>query len=473
MLSISFIEKINPRQWSIVKQLVLLYTASTIVIMLIIFCLLYFTLQNSLYKFGTEFLNSEYQLLQELMQKYPQDKALLAEQIIFEPVNEKSENHYYIRILDARQHTLLETPGMNKIYTDLSPVKKSLSIFHWRSLNQNPFLLLSGRIFPADASQPYYIQLALSIDKEEKILQEYGRMFIIVTLIGMLFATLLGIMLARRSMQPLKNIMETVENINMQKLNGRLRPDHWPIEFTALAKNFNDMLERLENSFERLKGFSADLAHELRTPIHNLKGEAEICLSKDRSLEDYRYVLGSSLEEYERLSRIIEGLLFLARTEDPQRKISCTEINAGNLIESIFEYYLPIAEENNIALLYSGQAVIWANDILLQRALHNIISNALRYTSSGGQIRLHLETLPVNETVIHLSDTGAGIAAEHLPYVFDRFYRTDYARAQISGGSGLGLAIVQSIMELHKGQVQISSELGIGTHITLIFPPKR
>lgn len=370
-------EKINPRQWSIVKQLSFLYTTSTIVIMLVIFCLLYMTLQNSLYK-----------------------------------VN-------------------LQLSGLIGVH-----------------------------------------ELALMIDREKMILKDYTRMFISITIFGALFATLLGIMLARKSMMPLKNIMRTVGHINTKKLHGRLVPHNWPKEFTALAENFNNMLDRLEKSFEQLTRFSADLAHELRTPINNLKGEAEICLTKKRSLEEYQLVLESSLEEYERLSRMIEGLLFLARAEDPSMQIDCSEIKLRNMVDSIFEYYLPIAEENKVELSCEGEATVWANELLLQRALHNIVSNAIRYTPKNGKISANIKTLPSGEASIELTDTGFGIAKKQLPYIFNRFYRTDNARAQTSGGSGLGLAILKSIMDLHHGRIKVSSELGKGTIVTLIFPPK-
>lgn len=473
-----FFERINPRQWSIVKQLALLYTASTIIIMLIIFCLLYLTLQNSLYKVSAQFLTSEYQLLQNLMQRYPQNKAMLEQQIMLQPTNIKSANKYYIRIIDVRESSVIQTPGMSEIIsihefpTTSETIAKPFSIFHWHSSHKKPLLLLSGQIKPIGAKASFQIQLALITDREEVVLQDYWKMFVVVTIFGTLIATLLGIMLARKSMMPLKNIMRTVSHINTKKLHGRLIPDNWPREFTVLAQNFNNMLDRLEKSFEQLTRFSADLAHELRTPINNLKGEAEICLTKERSGEDYRYVLASSLEEYDRLSRMIEGLLFLARAEDPHMEISCTEINLGNMIESIFEYYLPIAEENKIELTYTGKAIVWANELLMQRALHNIISNAIRYTAKNGKIAANIQTLASGEVSIQLRDTGLGIAKEQLPYIFDRFYRTDNARAQTSGGSGLGLAILKSIMDLHHGRIKVSSELGIGTIVTLIFPPK-
>ncbi len=476
-------EKINPRQWSIVKQLTLLYTASTIIIMLIIFCLLYMTLQNSLYKVSAQFLTSEYQLLQNLIQQYPENKVMWEKQIILQPTNIRSTHKYYIRILGAPQSSVIQTPGMNNLISihqfpsapselKTTDTAKSFSIFHWHSSHQKPLLLLSGQIKPIGAKEPFQVQLALITDGEATVLSDYWKMFVVVTIFGTLIATLLGTMLARKSMMPLKNIMRTVGQINTKKLHGRLIPDNWPREFTVLAQNFNNMLDRLEKSFEQLTRFSADLAHELRTPINNLKGEAEICLTKERSIEDYRYVLASSLEEYDRLSRMIEGLLFLARAEDPHMEIICTDIHLGNMIESIFEYYLPIAEENKVELTYTGEATIWANELLLQRALHNIISNAIRYTPKNGKITANIETINSKEISIQLADTGLGIAKEQLPYIFNRFYRTDNARAQASGGSGLGLAILKSIMDLHHGKIKVISELGQGTVITLIFLPK-
>jgi two-component system heavy metal sensor histidine kinase CusS len=226
------------------------------------------------------------------------------------------------------------------------------------------------------------------------------------------------------------------------------------------------MLDRLEKSFTRLSQFSADLAHELRTPIAILRGEAEGALIKARTSDQYREVIESSLEEFQRLSRLIDNLLFLARAETAA-SLTKSSFDGAAAIEKICEFYEAVSQEQGIEIRCEGEAEVYAERVLFRRALLNLISNALRFTPSGGRISVSL-TRGNSGTEISIADTGCGIAAQHLDQVFDRFFRGDAARS--SEGTGLGLAIVKSIMQVHGASVSIESEIGRGTTVTLIFP---
>jgi len=244
---------------------------------------------------------------------------------------------------------------------------------------------------------------------------------------------------------------------------------HWPQELTALAEAFDGMLDRLEDSFARLSQFSADMAHELRTPVNNLMGEAEVSLSKPRTTEEYQHVLASSLEECERLSRLIDSMLFLARAENAETELKRSALDVRAEIETVREFYDVVAEEQGVEVACAGDGRLNADPLLFRQALGNLLSNALQYTPRGGKVTISVAHS--NGWIdIGVTDTGAGIDPEHLPRIFDRFYRADRSRSQHPQGFGLGLAIVKSILTLHGGTVAIKSTPGAGTTVVLRFP---
>jgi two-component system heavy metal sensor histidine kinase CusS len=238
-----------------------------------------------------------------------------------------------------------------------------------------------------------------------------------------------------------------------------------------LASTFNETLDSLEDAFGRLARFSSDIAHELRTPINNLRGEVEVALSKPRSPDEYAEVLGSALEECLRLSRMIDSLLFLARAENPQSEIRRESLDIRKELATVREFYDAAAVDADVQLDLAGSDGIVAplDRALFQRAVGNLIENALAHTGVGGHIRL--EAVRENGTLsISVADDGCGIPAEHLSRVFDRFHRVDAARSKNGGGAGLGLAIVKTIATLHGGDAKIESWMGRGTRVTLSLP---
>jgi two-component system heavy metal sensor histidine kinase CusS len=231
------------------------------------------------------------------------------------------------------------------------------------------------------------------------------------------------------------------------------------------------MLDRLEESFDRLSRFSSDIAHELRTPLQNLRGEAEVVLAKARTGLEYQDHLGSALEEYQRLASLIDSLLFLARAENPQTQIKREELDMKKELGILQEYYGPSAGESNIAVTVEAPEglLLKVDRSLFQRAVGNLVENAMIYTPPGGSLVMEASA-GEGKTLVEVSDTGKGIPADQVSKVFDRFYRVDPSRSLSSGGSGLGLSIVKSIMDLHGGTVEIKSQEGKGTQIILSFP---
>jgi two-component system heavy metal sensor histidine kinase CusS len=339
-----------------------------------------------------------------------------------------------------------------------------------KAADHRPYLLISAQTANLN-HEPRVIQMALDISREDALLADYRHKLGLALLFGLLSSAAIGARVAHRGLRPLEEITRTVQRITARQLHERIESRRWPSELMSLAEAFDQMLARLEDSFTRLSQFSADLAHELRTPLNNLMGEAEVALSHPRSEAEYREVLESSLEECGRLSRMVDSLLFLARADNDQVPLEFSRLEVRKELEAIREFYEAAAEEQDVAVQCEGDAMLEADPILFRRAVTNLLANALRHTPAGGRIRLAVAHSDGTGGVeVGISDTGRGIGPEHLPKVFDRFYRADPARSSDSHSTGLGLAIVQSILAMHGGTVSIHSQPGQGTTVILHFP---
>jgi two-component system heavy metal sensor histidine kinase CusS len=325
------------------------------------------------------------------------------------------------------------------------------------------------------ATQIDTIQVAIDVSQNEALLARYRFWFWAILLATFGVFPLVGYQIARHGIRPVEEMATTARHISSTNLQERILPEGYPFELASLASTFNQMLDRLEESFERISRFSADIAHDLRTPVNNIRGEAEVALARARSAGEYRSVIESCLEEAVRLSDLISDLLFLARAESPLAHLRRERVDVGELLGGVREYYEASAADAGVSLTtaVADQPIFAELDrTLLQRAVGNLVSNALAHTPAGGAVVLGTNG-DFSTIRIEVSDTGVGIPAEALPKVFDRFFRVDSSRSQSSGGTGLGLAIVQSIMLLHGGNVEIASKVGQGTRVTLQVPLSR
>ena len=313
-----------------------------------------------------------------------------------------------------------------------------------------------------------FVQAAMDRSHEEELLDDYRRNLWIVLGVALIVCSLGGYFLIRKAVRPVQKIAATASRIRSSTLDERIAVDGLPAELRILADTFNEMLDRLESSFDRLSQFSADIAHELRTPLNNLRGEAEVALTRPRTLEEYRDIIGSSLEEFGKLSRMIDSLLFLARAENPATQINREPVDVAAQLEVLREYFEAAADEAGIALTMQGRPGWMANidRTLFQRAVSNLISNALRHTPAGGKVDVQA-AIVADELVIHVNDTGEGIPATMLPHIFDRFFRADNSRAVNMAGAGLGLAMVKGIAQLHGGSISVASEPQRGAQFCL------
>ena len=284
---------------------------------------------------------------------------------------------------------------------------------------------------------------------------------------GVLLAFALGWLVSRRGLRPVRTLASQATGIDARHLHLRLSDFANTAELEVLSQALNQMLERLEQGFAQLSRFSEDLAHEMRTPLTNLMGQSQQLLGRERSTDEYQNALASNLEEYERLARMIDSMLFLARCEQPMATVKREPIDLHTLAEQLCEYFEGMAEERGIWLVNRCHGQLEADPELLRRALANLIANALRYGSADSPVTISTATT-ANTLEITVHNLGVPIEAMHLPHLFERFYRCDASRNQPDDSGGLGLAIVQSIMHVHSGKVRVKSS-DAGTVLSLHF----
>lgn len=455
---------------SLTTRLTALYLVSTLVTLVCILVFLLQTLVDDLEFEDNDFLNERIASLQSIIARHPDTVTALKDHLL--PENPSQHTRYLVRVQDAEGRTIFESPGMAIVPSALFPPPVVSGHKIGRGIRfqgtDSAYYLLNSAWAEGFADNHFrLVQVALDVTDEQELMAKYRLKMGIALLAGLCVAGGLGIVVARKGLQPLKEMAATVAQITATDLQQRVRSGSWPKELNQLTVALDAMLGRLEESFARLTEFSANLAHELRTPINNLRGEAEIALSRSRSADEYRRVVESSIEEYERLSRMISDILFLAR---PEHGIEKHPLNARTEIETLVEYFHNVAEERRMTVTIQGDSDVFADPRLFQRAAGNIISNALHYTPDEGSIAITISPQPDNSVTVTIQDTGMGISPDELPRVFDRFYRSASARHRYNQGCGLGLAIVFSIMELHGGTVTLASEPGQGTMVTLWFP---
>jgi len=422
------------------------------------------------------FIADKLNVLRTMLRERPNDWEALQEEIELESAARRYEQ-FYIRLLDNRNQPLLMTPGMVE-RLDLEQLTTQSEIHPGRTIRMKGKDGQAFRVATATVpvgsppTQSDTVQIAIDVSQEEAFLQRYRIWFLSILLATFVVLPLIGYQIARRGIRPVEDMAATARRIGSSNLRERILAEGYPFELASLAGTFNQMLDRLEDSFERISRFSADIAHDLRTPVNNIRGEAEVGLARARTITEYRDVLESCLEEAVRLSDLIGNLLFLARAESPLAHLRRESVNVVELLDGMREYYEASAAEAGVSLTTSASlapVIAELDRTLIQRAVSNLVSNAVAHTPSGGSVMLAASAEP-STVRIEVSDTGVGIPSEALPKVFDRFFRLDSSRSQASGGTGLGLAIVQSIMLLHGGKVEIASQPGRGTRVALLVP---
>ncbi|MGC2399408.1 MAG: heavy metal sensor histidine kinase [Acidobacteriaceae bacterium] len=452
------------------------YALAGLILIILATTSLYLVLLSELEKNTELFLGDKLHVLRTMLRERPDDEDALREEVELETAARRYE-HFYICLLDERNKPLLTTPGMTEAL-DLAQLARrtrgrpDVSI-PMQGRRGQPFRVTSA--FARVGSPPTHtdtILIAIDVSQQEAFLARFRLGFWVILAGTLAIFPLVGYQIARQGIRPMEEMAAMARRISSTHLGERILAEGYPFELASLAGTFNQMLDRLEDSFDRISRFSADIAHDLRTPVNNIRGEAEVALARARSIDEYRDVLESSLEEAVRLSDLIGKLLFLARAESPLMHLRRERVDVAELLDGVREYYEASAADRGVSLTtrFDDEPVIAEVDrTLMQRAVGNLVSNAVAHTLSGGSVVI--STSSQSAVVrIEVSDTGIGIPSEALPRVFDRFFRVDPSRAQVSGGTGLGLAIVQGIMQLHGGKVEIVSQPGKGTRVILTVP---
>jgi len=346
------------------------------------------------------------------------------------------------------------------------------AVTNWRIEDGTMFTSLAGVGSVASGDT---LRFVLSQDRMNDRQLLWG--YMAAALIGL--PLLLGLVLlgawgvARTGLAPLARFKKLARESSSVSLSQRLIPHDMPLELRDLAIDFNAMLARIDSGVTHLNQFSGDLAHEMRTPVAILLGRTQVALSRPRSAAEFQAVLEADVEDLERLSRLIDDMLFLARAENKAEGLSIEPLLLLHEARTVADFIDVIAAERGIEIEIKGDAIVLADRILLQRAITNLLTNAIRHATANSTVRIKMSR---QATTVELSieNVGATIPAKDLDRLFDRFYRVDESRVRDAGGAGLGLAIVKTIMRLHGGRVEVVSAMGDDrqgfTRFTLIFP---
>ncbi|QEL20472.1 heavy metal sensor histidine kinase [Limnoglobus roseus] len=460
--------------WPLAARLTAWYAGSAFLLVAAAVGFLYWVLARSLDRQDDNLIADQVRVVGDVLAERPGDLEAVRQEAEQE-FQSRQHTQVYVRLIDAGGRTLVETPGMAKLLDPSGfppPTADFRAGSNLRSATGTPFRVMAIRVGDGrPGGSEYVVQGAMDHGDEAALLAEYRRNLWLVLAAGLAVCVAVGHQIARRGLRPVRLVADTARRIGPTNFGERITADGLPADLLDLADTFNRMLDRLERSFTRLARFSADIAHELRTPVNNLRGEVEVALGQPRTPDQYRDLLASNLEECGRLARLIDNLLFLARAENPGTQVSKDRVEVGGELQTVCEFYEGMAGEKGVTLVVavSGPVQVVVNRPLFQRAVCNLVENAIRHTPAGGEITLSAATAGGSGTVA-VTDSGSGIPAADLPHVFDRFYRADPARSSEGRNVGLGLSIVKSITDLHGGSVSADSEAGRGTRVAMTFP---
>ena len=316
------------------------------------------------------------------------------------------------------------------------------------------------------------VQVGTSLEAVQETLRNLKIFLFTAVPSVLIFAALFARFMARRALKPISRIIDTAREIGQgQELSKRIPVLKIKDELGQLALTFNKMMNRLENSFAQMRQFSSDASHELRTPLTVLKGQNELILRKQRKPEEYQEVISSNLEEINYMSKVLEDLFVLSRSDENQVKLDCKPVDLRALVEEVCKHAEILAEEKNIKIIISflEPTEIKGDEVRLRQMVWNVLQNGIKYTQRGGELKISLQK-EGEVVLLTIQDTGIGIPEEDLPLIFNRFYRVDKARTRDEGGSGLGLSICRQIAEAHKGVIEVESKLGVGTRFKIRLP---
>ncbi len=372
----------------------------------------------------------------------------------------------------------VEPPAViaKRVRDALATGKPNAPVFITRvSKTGEPFLIRYGVVYDERRTQrsPFYVAIGTSLEGNRNILAGFTWIFYSVVPASMILGLVMGWIVAGRALRPVRDVAQTAQRISGSNLSLRIPTRQAGDELDYLILTFNRMIERLEASFQQMKQFSTDVSHELRTPITGIRGQLEVALFTAKTTEQYREAMFNALQDIDRLSQIVRALLLLSQAESGQLALQKTRLNLCDALEDLVEQFQIPAEASNIRLTADlpGECFAEVDRVQIERMVTNLLSNAIKFTPDGGSVRVRLRSHD-DHIEIAIEDSGRGIPTEHLPHIFDRFYRVPGSGTAPGPeqGLGLGLSFVAWIVKAHDGKIGVESRPGKGTCFTISLP---
>jgi len=334
-----------------------------------------------------------------------------------------------------------------------------------------PYMIHSGLMID-ERGNKYYLAIGRAIDQNNKVIRDFTLNYLILVPIVIFLSGLLGWFLAGKALDPVNSVAETAQRITHSNLDMQIPVRHAGDELDRLIDAFNHMMTRLDHSFEQIRQFSTDVSHELRTPLTVVRGQLEVALFTAQNVEQYREAMAEALEGVDRLSNIVRALLMLSQAESGQLVLQKTHLDLAEVARDLVDQHQIPAEAQGVRLCAElpEPCLIYADRIQIERMLSNLLGNAIKYTPAGGEVKVKL-SCENDQVKLVVEDTGVGIAPDHLPHIFDRFYRVPSADPE--KGLGLGLSFVAWIVKAHGGTIDVQSELQKGTRFIVTLPAEQ
>lgn len=447
---------------SVTFRLTLLFASVSTTVLLLLGLLIGALVEGHFEELDMELLGGKMELLRHALEKVrsPQELAALPGQL-----EDSLVGHHglAVRVLTPDGQRLYSTEGSTFPSELLAgAAKQPLWPTLWVDSENHSFRGIAALApIGIQGMAPAVVAVSTDMVHHEHFMHSFKTALWSVVGFAALLTGFLGWVVAHRGLAPLREICRSAASITANRLDQRLAVESIPVELAEVAQTLNEMLARLEESFRRLSDFSSDLAHELRTPVSNLLTQTQVTLSKTRTLDAYQDVLASNAEEFERLSRTIADMLFLAKSDNDLIVPNREKVDLAAEISSISEFYEALVEEKGVCLTCTGSGVVLGDRLMLRRAVGNLLSNAVRHTPEEGRVTVRVDDTDKACVIVSVENTGETIAPEHLPRLFDRFYRVDPSRQRFGEEAGLGLAITRSIAHAHGGEVRVHSKNGI------------
>ncbi len=452
-------------------QLLFYFLMANTLILLCFSLILYSTAQKGV----SDTLNSKLKLLSsDVIQDIRGQKKVNAKQIADELVMEFGLSPLFVKIIHYNKQskrvekTALSEPQQAPLFhIPLNEIGHPLSIYYF---DKDHYRISSMLIFEEDDTK-VFLQLATTKQNNSHYLEKLVTVLFIANPILLLLFLLIGNVLINKTLSPVKKVIGSVHSLSPHTLSERIQINEIPNELKELVQTFNDLLGNIEEAFERISTFSNDASHELKTPLTVILGEAEVGLRKERTPAEYKVILQNVIEETVHVKETIDQLFLLTKKDTSELTSDFQELYLDEVITDVVLQHKRFAEKHSvkIILLEVIPCTIYANEGLLKISLNNLLRNAIIYSKEGSEVHITMRE-ENTKCILKIEDKGCGIAEEDLPFIFERFFRVDKARARKDGGTGLGLAIVKMILDLHGFDIQVKSILGQGTTVVVTLP---